>query len=218
MNPKLTAALVLVAVAAALGYGGYIWQQGKRSGSAPASVPLAAPPTGGDFTLDSAQGPVALKDLRGKVVLMYFGYASCPDVCPTALATAAQAVAALDPSELAQVRMLFVSVDPERDTPEKLKDYAAYFHPSLTGVTGTAEQLDEVVARYGASYKKGEKKEDGSYAVDHSSFTYVIGQNGKLAASLPHGTAAKDVLAEVRKLLAEQRPAPPPPPAPAGAS
>ena len=102
------------------------------------ALPTTSAPTGGDFTLQSATGPVTLKDYRGKVVLLYFGYTYCPDICPTSLTATAQALGQLAPAELARVQTLFVSVDPERDTPARLKDYGAFFHPSIIGVTGTA--------------------------------------------------------------------------------
>ena len=102
---------------------------------------LAAPPQGGDFTLDSVAGPVRLADLRGQVVLIYFGYTTCPDICPTNLAFLAAALRELTPDELQRVRVLFVSVDPERDDTPRLAVYAAYFHPNIQGVTGAPEQV-----------------------------------------------------------------------------
>jgi len=90
---------------------------------------LVARPDGGDFVLQSAAGPVDTKALRGNVLLVYFGYINCPDVCPMSMAAGAAALNALTPAERARTRMIMVSVDPERDTPAKLKDYVAYFHP-----------------------------------------------------------------------------------------
>mgnify|MGYP000967679565 FL=1 len=115
-------------------------------------LPRAAMPEGGDFTLQSADGPVSLGDFRGKVVLLYFGYTYCPDVCPTSLAATAEALKALNPDELARVAVILVSVDPKRDTPARLKEYAEFFHPAMVGVTGTPEEIAAVAKRYGVFY------------------------------------------------------------------
>ncbi len=89
-------------------------------------------PLGGDFTLQSVAGPVSLKDLHGKVVLLYFGYTKCPDVCPTSLSFMTQALNEMTDDELAKVQGVFVSVDPKRDTVESLKEYVEYFHPNFS--------------------------------------------------------------------------------------
>ena len=158
-------------------------------------------PTGGDFTLQSPDGPVSLADQRGKVVLLYFGYTFCPDVCPTSLSALAQALSALTPDELARVRSFFISVDPERDTMDVLKVYAPYFHSHLLGLSGSPAQVAEVAGQYGARYMKQKPNADGLYSVDHSSFTYVIAPDGKLAASLPHGSPPQQIVDMIRKLL-----------------
>ena len=211
MKHKLLIALVAV-VSGLLVWLTFFWNpHGDTSSSTP---PSAKAPKGGDFTLQSADGPVALKDLRGKVVLIYFGYTYCPDICPTSLSITAQALSALDESELRQVKVLFVSVHPERDTVDKLKDYAAYFHPNIIGVTGSEEEVAAAAQLYGASYKKAEVKTDGAYVVDHSAYTYLVDQNGKLIASIAHATPAAEVLKQIRALLMQRLPAPPSPPKP----
>jgi protein SCO1/2 len=165
-------------------------------------LPKAALPVAGDFTLQSAAGPVSLRDYRGKVVLLYFGYTYCPDVCPTSLAATAQGLALLKPDEMARVAMVFISVDPERDTPARLKEYAEFFHPGIVGVTGTPEVLAEIAKRYGVFYAR--QKVDtagGGYVVDHSSDTYVIGSDGQLVGRIAHATPPDRVAAEIRKQL-----------------
>ena len=107
------------------------------------ALELAARPTGGDFRLQSAAGPVDLKNLRGRVVLIYFGYTWCPDICPTNLAFIAAALKSLAPEDLARVQVLFVSVDPERDDAQRLAQYTGYFHPQILGLTGTPEEIAE---------------------------------------------------------------------------
>lgn len=164
-------------------------------------LPQAALPAAGDFTLQSAAGPVSLKDYRGKVVLIYFGYTYCPDVCPTSLAATAQGLTLLKPEELARVAMIFISVDPERDTPARLKDYAEFFHPNVVGVTGTPEKLAEIAKRYGVFYARQKIDTAGGYVVDHSSDTYVVGPEGRLVGKIAHATPPDRVAAELRKYL-----------------
>lgn len=162
---------------------------------------LATRPQGGDFTLQGARGKVALQDFRGKVMLLYFGYTYCPDVCPTSLALLAQALSSLTPEELARVQAIFVSVDPERDSVERLAEYAPFFHPAIVGATGTPAQIAAVAAQYGASYAKQPPNADGLYAVDHSSLTSVIDPEGRLVASLPHGSSPQQIVDAIRPLL-----------------
>jgi len=165
-------------------------------------LPKAALAEGGDFTLQSANGPVALKDFRGKVVLLYFGYTYCPDICPTSLAATAEGLRQLTPDELARVAMVFISVDPKRDTLPRLKEYVEFFHSSIRGVTGTPESIAEIARRYGVFYaeQKVETAGDG-YVVDHSADTYVIAADGKLVARIAHATPPEQVAASIRKYL-----------------
>lgn len=158
-------------------------------------------PRGGDFVLRSAGGPVDTRALRGKVLLIYFGYTHCPDVCPASLAAGAQALNTLKTEERAKVRLIMVSVDPERDTPERLKEYAAYFHPEMVGVTGTPEEIAAVAKSFGAGYIRQPARPDGSYAVDHTTRTYVMAPDGKLAVALELNAPAEKYLETVRGLL-----------------
>lgn len=170
--------------------------------SSRAPLELAAPPTGGDFTLDSAAGPVRLSDLRGQAVLIYFGYTACPDICPTNLISIAHALRTLQPAELERTRVLFISVDPERDDPERLAGYVAYFHPNVLGLTGTPEQLAEVARRYGAAYRRVE--DTGSamgYLIDHSAFTAVVDPSGRLVQTLGHASPPETIQAAIRTAL-----------------
>ena len=158
-------------------------------------------PRGGDFVLRSADGMVGTQALRGKVLLIYFGYTHCPDVCPASLAAGALALNTLSPGERGKVRLIMVSVDPERDTPARLKEYAAYFHPEMIGVTGSAEEIAAVARAFGAGYIRPPARPDGSYAVDHTTRTYVVAPDGRLAASLELNAPANKYLETVRGLL-----------------
>ena len=165
-------------------------------------LPVAALPAGGDFTLQSAGGPVSLHDFAGKLTLVYFGYTYCPDVCPTSLAATADGLRLLAPEELARVAMLFVSVDPERDTPARLKEYGEFFHPRIVGVTGTPAEVADVARRYGVFYAKQKVATAGDgYVVDHTSDTYVVAPDGRLVGRIAHATPPDRVAVEIRKRL-----------------
>lgn len=197
MMRKLLIALNLLLVLAILGVAFY-WQPA----SAPSAPPTApAVPMGGDFALDGPRGRVSLQDYRGKLVLLYFGYTYCPDVCPTSLLIWAQALKELTPQELARVQPIFVSVDPERDTLPRLAEYAAFFHPSLLPLTGSPERLHEIAARYGAHFARQENAAAGGYVVDHTSSTLLIDRDGRLVARLAHATPPEQLLAEIRQHL-----------------
>lgn len=187
---------------AALVWLAFFWSPVGSTPAGDRGVMETKAPAGGDFALQGADGPVVLERYRGKVVLLYFGYTFCPDICPTALSFLAQSFSGLAPDELNRTRGIFISVDPERDTMEVLKAYAPFFHPNIVGATGTAEQVAKVARQYGASYMKQKPDSDGLYSVDHSSFTYVIDTEGRLAAALPHGTQPQIIVEKVRLLLA----------------
>lgn len=161
----------------------------------------SAMPAGAEFVLQSADGPVDSKNLRGKVLLIYFGYTNCPDVCPAAMASGGQVLKALSPEERGRVKLILISVDPERDSVAHLKEYTAFFHPDMLGLTGTPAEVAALAKAYGAGYIKQPARPDGSYAVDHTTSTYVVAPDGKLGAVLDLGAPTDKVLAAVRKLL-----------------
>ena len=160
-----------------------------------------APLPAGNFIVETPDGKLSLEDYRGKVVLVYFGYTFCPDVCPTALAAMGQAFTMLTTEELGRAKGIFVSVDPERDTMDVLKVYAPFFHPNIVGATGTPDQLAEIARRYGVSYMKQKPIDGRPYTVDHSSFTYLVGPDGKLAAAMPHGSSPEELVSAIRQQI-----------------
>ena len=180
----------------------WFWQPGRDAESGlHRQLDLAAKPEGGDFTLQSWRGPVSLRDLRGKVVLIYFGYTWCPDICPTNLAIIGLALKQLTPAERERVQVLFVSVDPERDDVDRLKQFAEYFDPSILGVTGSEEAVADAARRYGAAYRRSEQGDSAmGYMVDHSSFTYLVDPDGRLVEVLQHATPAERIVAWIREL------------------
>ncbi len=163
-------------------------------------LPRALPP-GGEFTLQSATGPVSLSDYRGKIVLLYFGYTYCPDICPTSLAATAEALRGLTSDEQAKISGIFVSVDPERDSPAHLKEYVRFFHPALTGVTGSPEALAEIARRYDIFYARQSTQETGGYVIDHTSDICLIGPDGRLLEKIPHAASPERLRAEIRRHL-----------------
>ena len=194
------------ALALLLAWLALIWQPDTDgSGPAPAAGSTERLPAGGDFSLTSPDGPLALSDYRGRVVVVYFGYTFCPDVCPTSLALLGQALSMLSADELARVASLMITLDPARDTSDVLKIYAPFFHPTIVGLTGTPQQIAAVAAQYGVRYMKQTANADGLYAVDHSAFTYVVATDGRLVAQLPHGSAPDEIVRVLRAQLAAAR-------------
>ena len=154
------------------------------------------------FTLDSPEGALSLKDLRGNVVLIFFGFTSCPDVCPISLSTISHAFSYLTDDELKRCRTLFISLDPERDTMERLKKYTGYFHPNIIGVTGTMEELVRVADIYGVKFEKKETPDSAlGYLIYHSAKIFIIGTQGELRKTFPHNIDAKLLVQQIRSLL-----------------
>ena len=159
-----------------------------------------------DFTLASPEGALSLRELRGKVVLLFFGFTSCADVCPISLATISQAFSYLNEEELKMSRSLFISLDPERDTLEKLKKYTGYFHPNIIGVTGTMKELDMVAEIYGVKFEKKESPDSAlGYVIYHSSKIFVIGPQGELRKTFQHNTDALLISQQIRSLLVKNQ-------------
>lgn len=158
-------------------------------------------PPGGDFVLQSAAGPVDTRQLRGQVLLVYFGYTNCPDICPASLAAAGQALNLLTADERAKVKLMMISVDPERDTPAHLQTYTAYFHAGMLGVTGSRAEVDAVARSFGAGYARQPAKADGSYAVDHTVHGYLVDRDGKLAKIIDFTAPAEQIAASLRQYL-----------------
>ena len=153
---------------------------------------------GGDFTLTSQEGPVSLSDFEGKVVVMYFGFLTCPEVCPNSLTVIRTALKRLDAESQEDAQAILVSIDPKRDTPEKLAKYAEFFHPNLVGITGSQDQIDSVTKQYGAFYNFTEIESVSlDYGVEHSSRYYVIDQQGKLVTAMRHSTTPNELFAQI---------------------
>jgi len=154
------------------------------------------------FTLDSPGGALSLKDFQGNVVLIFFGFTSCADVCPISLATISHAFSYLTDDELKRSSSLFISLDPERDTMERLKKYTGYFHPNIIGVTGTIKELGRVADIYGVKFEKKESLDSAlGYVIYHSSKIFVIDPKGQLRKTFPHNIDAQFLVQQIRSLL-----------------
>ncbi len=191
----LAAGLVgLGLVVAAIGFGVFPMPRFGSGGDSPAGLVKSAFKVGGPFTLvDHTGKTVTDADFRGRYLLIYFGYTYCPDVCPTTLQTMTQALDLLG-EKAERVQPLFITVDPERDTADVLADYVTAFHPRLIGLTGAADQIARAAKAYGVYYAKAEPSEpDAPYLMDHSSFVYLMGPDGRYLTVFPHGTAPEDM-------------------------
>ena len=153
-----------------------------------------------DFTLQSTQGPVSLSNFNGKVVVLYFGYISCPDVCPITLATLHQALESLG-SKADEVQVLFVSVDWKRDTPEVMGKYVSHFDPGFIGLSGTQQQIDAVTTDLGIFYLLNLPDSNGFYSVDHTASMRVLDRQGRLAIIWPHDIQPSAMTSDLRVLL-----------------
>ncbi|HEX8578452.1 MAG TPA: SCO family protein [Allosphingosinicella sp.] len=173
------------------------------SGAAPREEPpLAGARIGGPFTLTDQNGrQVSDASFKGKYRIVYFGFASCPDACPTDLAQIGLALRLFeknDPARAAKVQPIFISVDPERDTPPKLKEYAAAFHPRLVALTGTPEQVKAAAKGYGVYYAKM-PADNGEYLMDHQRIFYLMDPDGKPIAILPREGNAQAIADELAR-------------------
>ncbi len=162
--------------------------------------PRAAP----EFRLQGSNGaPVALSSYKGKVVLVVFGFSFCRTICPVTLAKLSQVWKDLGPQS-ENLQTLFISVDPARDTPERLREFVTLFHPGFIGLTGTEQELASVRKSYGIIAAKVESKnKEADYEVHHSSSLHVIDREGKLRVLIPFGTTAADIVHDLKVLLAE---------------
>ncbi|OHX12484.1 SCO family protein [Chromobacterium sphagni] len=155
---------------------------------------------GGNFTLTDFNGqPRSLESFRGKVVALFFGYTNCPDVCPTTMLEYAAVMKQLG-ADADKVQVLFVSVDPERDTPRVLAGYVPHFDKRFIGLTGTVEQIEKVKKQYKVVAQKVPTP-GGGYSVDHSAGSYLLDRDGKLRVFQSYGTPAANLAYDIKQLI-----------------
>ncbi|HCH64570.1 MAG: hypothetical protein CL927_09610 [Deltaproteobacteria bacterium] len=183
-RPSLVGPAILALVISA----GFSYFALRSSDSMPG--PADDMPTFSDFEVRSGDTTVRLSDFKNEVVLVYFGYASCPDICPTTLATVGSAFQLLEPAQLERTRGIFVSVDPERDPPAHVRKYAAFFHPRIVGGTSDAGSIEGIAEDWGIGYERSEGASQAmGYTVDHTSIVFLVAPDGRMKKALPHGTA-----------------------------
>jgi protein SCO1/2 len=182
MKQKISLSLLLIALLLLGGLTVIVVQQLFFKTATPKSITsaIAEKLPAGDFTLNSLDGKVSLSDFKGKVVLLYFGYTACPEICPTALTSMGKAMAQLNDNEKQQVQGVFVSVDPERDSLKQLKEYSQHFSQQIMGLTGTKTEVDDIARRYAINSTRQQKNKNGSYDIDHSSTILLIDKEGQL--------------------------------------
>ena len=167
------------------------------------SPPLAGATIGGEFSLVDQRGqPRTWADFRGRYAVVYFGYTYCPDVCPTDMQRTAQGLrefARQKPALARKVRHIFVSVDPERDTPAVIDEFTAAFGKDIVGLTGTREQVDAAAKAFKVFHGKGKVEEGSAYLVDHSNVVYLFDPEGKPLATLPADQGADAVARELAR-------------------
>ena len=187
--------LAAVAVAVVASIGLLLWLAENRKDNADQPV------IGGAFELVDQNGkPFTEKDLKGKYSLIYFGYTFCPDVCPTELQTMTQALEMLGPLAK-KIRPVMISVDPERDTPEVLKEYLTNFYPGFVGLTGTPEQVRRAGQAYRVFYRKTDEKSASDYLMDHSSIVYLMDPEGRYLKHFAYGTTPEKMAEGIRKAI-----------------
>ena len=154
-----------------------------------------------DFALTDAAGKRrTLAEFRGKLVVVFFGFAQCPDVCPTTLADLAQVKKRLG-SDGERIQVVFITVDPERDSPQVLASFVPAFDPSFIGLTGTSEEIAAAAREFKVFYQKVAGKTETSYTIDHTAGAYVFDREGRVRLFIRHATGAEAIAADLQRLL-----------------
>ena len=197
-------AVVVAALAAGLVFGNMVRDDASGRAVTEAATGLERYEIGGDFELTNQRGErMRLSDLKGRALVMFFGYTFCPDVCPATLARMREVRAALPPEDAARFTGVLVSVDPARDTPERLGQYVEFFDPAFVGLTGAEEELEDIARRYGAQFVIPEGQPEDSYLVNHSTVAYLIDPLGYVRALYYGDEPVGAIAANVREVLEE---------------
>lgn len=161
------------------------------------------PDIGGPFSLTDQDGQrVTERNYAGRPALLYFGFTSCPDICPTDLAKMARIARAVEQQRGIKPRPIFVTLDPERDTPQQLKGYVTHFDPEFVGLTGTPQEIVSITDEYHVFYKKVPRSDTpGDYTVDHSTFLFLLGQDGAYLDHFGRGMKEADIIQRVTEKL-----------------
>ena len=153
-----------------------------------------------NFTLHSPNGPVSLSGFRGKVTVLFFGFTNCKDICPATMAKLSEALNKLG-DKASEVRVVFISVDTKRDTPQIVGTYAAKFRPDFVGLTGSQAEIDAVTKDYGVYYKLGEPDANGDYEVEHTSLVMALDRQGQLEMTWSADQQPDEILSDLTVLV-----------------
>ncbi len=205
MTPKTRFIILFCAVlltVSLIAYAQYVKSQKLSGGTAGINDLLVSSQIGGGFELINHDGDtVTDKDYSDKFKLIYFGFTYCPTICPTELQKMLLALEEIDSAHISKIYPIFVSVDPERDTPDVLKEYVALFSPNLIGLTGSQEQIDAIKKTYKVYASKVKTDEMSDYTVDHSSFTYLMSPDNKLIGIFKINDDATKMGAEITRII-----------------
>jgi protein SCO1/2 len=199
MNQRLRIGLVVLGIVLLFALAGWWALRGRPYSFHGETVEPPAPAA--DFTLIGPDGKaLSLSDFRGKLVVLYFGYTSCPDVCPTTMAALAQAMRDLG-AKADGVQVVMVTVDPQRDTPDRLNSYVTAFDPRFIGLSGTPDQIAGAAKAFGVIYQVQAGPSATNYLVDHTAATTVLDKDGRIRLIWPYGTPPEELAADLGQLL-----------------
>jgi protein SCO1 len=203
MTRRLPPLLFVLSLAAACAPGGESAAPAASPSDSAAAAELPVLPIGGDFTLiDQDARPFTLSSLEGKVVLIFFGYTMCPDACPTTLSKLSSAYSRLTPEERARVKAVYITIDPERDTPAVMKDHLTYFGVDAIGLSGTPEDTAKVAAQFGAHFERTSDKTAAGYLMSHTVSVFGLDAKGQTRVLIDYEASVDTVVKEIRALLA----------------
>lgn len=204
-RPSLVLLIGIVLLTLSAGVMLFRWQQGSfpfRHNYHSYLMQSPAPMSDFELTNDLG-GRTKLSDLRGKVTLLYFGYTYCPDVCPATLSDINKALKSLKSTEVEQLQVVMVTIDPERDSAEKLHDYLSFYNPTFIGLTGTPEEIAAAATPLGIYYQKVEVESKAGYLLDHTATVSVLDRDGYLRLVIPFNMPSQKIAEDLRGLLRE---------------
>jgi len=158
-------------------------------------------PNGGDFTLDSSKGKISLSQYKDKVVILLFGYLSCPDICPTAMKKIGTALKRIAMQEQEEVQVFFITLDPERDDIEHLDQFSAFFDKNIIALTGKSEEIRHVADLYGVTYSKVPSKTGSGYLINHSVASYILSPDNVIRYILSYDATPGDIVDVIHTLF-----------------
>ena len=157
---------------------------------------------GGSFTLEGINGPVSLQNYAGKVVVLFFGYTHCPDICPTTLANIAAGLELLDqPGELNKTQVVFITINPDQENAVQTHQYANHFHPNIIGLSGTRDAINAVARQYLAGHKRETADTQQGYTLSHSGYLYLIRPDGYVGSFIRHTSSPEQIATAIREWL-----------------